>query len=221
MQKHRIGQKDQEEGSSRPKREQMLIDANGEPELLRGYVNYKDEKRTHALSVGDPAGVNYSYDLMEGTLLNVWRGGFANVTNMWVGRGHSQILQPQNAATALPTGIPIANLSSFSNSWPAYRSDKYKNKGYSILPSGHPKFKFEFGNLKIEDMITPSADGNLKRSISFDSGNEVKNHWYRLASADAITKMPNGLYSIGGDFYFKSENDSDWQIRTRSQTTIL
>lgn len=203
------------------KQEQMLINPKREPELLRGYVNYKDEKKTHALSVGDPEGVNYSYDLMDGSILNVWRGGFANVTNMWVGRGHSQLLLPQNAATALPSGIPIAELNSESAMWPKYRSDKYKNKGYSILPSGHPKFKFELGDLKIEDTISPSQVGNLNRTISFNSTESVKNIWYRLAIAEGITKMPNGLYSIGGDFYLKPGSDSDWTIREGSDVEEL
>ena len=215
IQKHRIGHISKtEQGNSGSKRKQMLIDPKGEPELLRGYVNYKDEKRTHALSVGDPSGVNFSYDLMEGSILNVWRGGFANVTNMWVGRGHSQLLLPQNAATALSAGIPIASLSSTTSTWPSFRSDKYKNKGYSILPSGLPKFNYEMGDLKIEDTLSPSSDGNLARSIKFTTEKSLKNHWYKLASADAITKMPNGLYSIGGEYYFKSANDSDWEIRT-------
>lgn len=214
IQKHRIGHIESEEANGKRKRKQMLIDPKVEPELLRGYVTYKDEKRTHALSVGDPSGVNFSYDLMEGSILNVWRGGFANVTNMWVGRGHSQLLLPQNAATALTAGIPIASLSNSTSSWPSFRSDKYKNKGYSILPSGLPKFKYEMGDLKIEDTVSSSPDGNLLRSIQFTAEKSLKNHWYKLASADAITKLPNGLYSIGGDYYFKSENDSDWEIRT-------
>jgi len=214
IQKHTIGQVKTSQDNSGRKRELMLIDPDGEPELLRGYVNYKDEKRTHALSVGDPTGVHYSYDLMDGSLLNVWRGGFANVTNMWVGRGHSQLLLPQNAATSLSAGIPIASLASSSAGWPAFRSDKYRNKGYSILPSGHPKFKNEYGELKIEDMISASPDGNLARSIEFRSENAIKDHWYKLASADMITKTPDGLYNIGGEYYFKSDEDSDWQIRT-------
>ena len=37
-------------------------------ELLRGFVTYKNEKRTHAISVGDVEGIHYSFDLSTGAL---------------------------------------------------------------------------------------------------------------------------------------------------------
>lgn len=202
-------------------RKEMLIDPIGEPELIRGYVNYKDEKRTHALSVGDPSGVHYSYDLREGALLKVWRGGFANVTNMWVGRGHSQLLLPQNAAVPLTAGIPIAKLNSASASWPAYRSDSYKNIGYDILPSGHPEFKYQLGSLEIADKLTPSSSGNLSRSIRFESDDSLSDHWYKIASADIITKMDDSTYSIGGNYYLKSNDTENWELRTKGGNNEL
>ena len=188
-----------------------LVDPTGEPEILRGYVNYGDEKRTHALSVGDPSGVNYSYDLMEGSLLKVWRGGFADVANMWVGRGHSQLLLPQNAATTLQASIPIASLSSSTTGWPSFRSDKYKNKGYSITDSGHPAFKFDFDKMKITDSFSPSPAGNLNRSVKINGTG--KNHYYKIASGEQIIKMDNELYSIAGEYYINAEDDSNWSLR--------
>ena len=80
--------------------------------MIRGFVNYGDEKRTHAISVGDPQGVHYSYDLTRGSLLKVWKGGFADVTEMWEGRGIDQLLMPQEMSVELNDHIiasPLTN----------------------------------------------------------------------------------------------------------------
>jgi hypothetical protein len=65
-----------------------LQPGNDEPELAGGFFNYEAQKRTHTLSVGHHEGVHYSFDLGRGSLLSFWRGPFADVTEMWVGRGH-------------------------------------------------------------------------------------------------------------------------------------
>ena len=196
------------------KRNELLIDADTEPEILRGYVNYKDEKRTHALSVGDVNGINYSYDLQEGALLNIWRGGFADVGNMWVGRGASQLLLPRNAMTAMTAGVPIAELNKNTTAWPVLRSDKFQNIGYSINASGYPEFKYQYGDLEITDLVSSSVSRNINRTTSFHSNEAVKKHYYKIASEDVISKMSNGNFNVGGQYYIKAGQAEQWQIRS-------
>ena len=210
--RHSIGSLSQNRRSPRSKNE-LLINPGSEPEILRGYVNYKEEKRTHVLSVGDATGINYSYDLQEGALLNIWRGGFADVGNMWVGRGASQLLLPRNAVTSLTAGIPIAELKKETAAWPVLRFSKFQNRGYSIDASGYPEFKYKYGDLEITDVVNSSMSGNLNRTISFQSKEATKKHYYRIASEDVISKMSNGSFNVGGQYYIKAVQSGKWQIR--------
>ncbi len=193
-------------------RNRLLIDTQEEPELLRGYVDYKDEKKTHALSVGAPEGVNYSYDLTEGCILRIWKGPFADLSNMWVGRGYTQTLLARNAVTYLNDGIPISKLTSSEAAWPAFRSEKFKNKGYSIDEEGYPNFNFTYDKLNISDKISSSVQGNLSRQVSFRSENETNDFWYKIAEGN-IEESLKGTFNIDGQVYIKGEKTDNWILR--------
>ena len=90
----------------------LKIVPGASPELLRGFVNYKGEKRTHTISVGNSKGVHYTLDLRNGALLKSWRGEFVDVSNMWQNRGESQLAIPLALAVDLSDGSIAAVLSS-------------------------------------------------------------------------------------------------------------
>lgn len=185
--------------------------ATDRPELVRGFVDFKGSKKTHALTVGDPSGVHYTYDLRDGALLKSWRGAFADVTNMWVGRGASQTMLPENAAAEFAEGVPITQLNKPDGAWPEYRSDDYKNRGYRLDAAGRPIFLSSFKDLQIEDKVMPNGNGGIKRAINF-SGTKA-NHYFRLAKGKKITKMTNGLYSVDGEYYLKVSAANPVSIR--------
>src|SRR5690606_36951504 len=54
----------------------IIVEAEGEPYVLRSYLLFDKGKRTHVISVGNPNHTNYSYDLKQGSILQFWRGGF-------------------------------------------------------------------------------------------------------------------------------------------------
>jgi len=189
------------------------VGANEKPTLVRGFVDYKGGKKTHALTVGDPSGVHYCYDLLDGALLKSWRGEFADVTNMWVGRGQSQTMLPENAAAEFSDGVPVAQLNSEDSAWPDFRSTDYKNKGFRLDAEGRPVFLSSFKGMQIEDQVTPSGSGGLKRSLAFSTDSNTANHYFRIARAGEITKLANGLYSIDGEYYLQVEEDSKVTIR--------
>lgn len=55
-------------------REPIYLKPVGHPMITRGFFQYKDEKRTHVVSVGEPSGSSFAYDLQQGAILSVWRG---------------------------------------------------------------------------------------------------------------------------------------------------
>lgn len=183
----------------------LLVKDLKEPEMIRSFINHKKEKKTNILSVGDPEGVHYSYDLRKPNLIKVWKGEFADVTKMWQGRGEPQLLQPYNFSLDLTDGVPIAILANDKTPWPDYVSDDYRFIGYEIDAGNRPIFKYQYGTVTFKDQSKPAVDGkSLTRIISKDGGDT--NLYFRLAKGASIELLPNGLYSIDGAYYIKGQN---------------
>jgi hypothetical protein len=70
----------------------LLVEPTHEPMMIRGFFQHKDSVKTHTVGVGEASGSSFAYDLQQGTLLSIWRGGFLDTSPMWRQRGetHSQ-----------------------------------------------------------------------------------------------------------------------------------
>ena len=191
-------------------RPSLVLKPEEAPEMVRGFVNYANKKRTHTISTGFPEGLHYSYDLQEGTLIKCWKGDFADVSNMWVGRGHSQLLLPLNAAIETTAGMPIAKLKNSDTSWPKSISEDFRPRGYRIDNNQRPLFKSELNTIKIEDQIVPSSDQKrIVRTIAMEAPENTTGHWVRLAAADKIELLSNGEYRVGGFYYLRIEDNDN------------
>jgi hypothetical protein len=173
------------------------------PELLRGFVNYKHEKRTHTISVGNSEGVHYSLDLRNGALLKSWRGEFVDVSNMWRNRGESQLAIPLALAVELSDGSIAAILSTSEAQYPTEPPPELRPLGYILDSQGHPTFQYKLEEAKIFDSYEISNDNErLERTISIEPDG-VDDLYTRIATADYIELLQNGIYSIGGQFYLE------------------
>lgn len=195
------------------KRKELHVDATGGVELVRGYVPHINDTQTHAVSIGDPLGTHYSYDLVDGTILRAWKGSFADVTNMWQNRGQSQLLLTRNAPILFEDGVMISSSANFNQ-----RPKDYKNLGYEIRQDGRPVFKSSLGDIQISDSVIPTQEGSLKRTIQLSDGDNVN---LKAASAKAITKIEGGLLNIGSQYYLKIPESVDYTIRTRREKQDL
>lgn len=197
--------------STNYKKVPLLVEADDDPEMIRGFVNYQNEKRTHAISVGDPNGVHYTYDLRNGSLLKAWRGGFADVTEMWQGRGIDQLLVPQTMALELKENILIANLSEIENTYPESISTYVTPRGYALGSDQRPTFKYEIDGTMILDSYVPAPEINgLKRKISIEGSGQF---YARAGRGEYIKKINENYYVIDGSYYLKIEEESDPIIR--------
>ncbi len=189
----------------------LLIDPSQTPEMIRGFVNYQNEKRTHAISVGDPKNVHYTYDLANGSLLKVWKGGFADVTEMWEGRGIDQLLIPQEMSVELNEHFVASPLKNNMTAFPPKISNDIQPTGYRMDNRKRPIFIFKYQNLTIEDQYQPNISSNgIQRTLSI---NGESNLFSRAAKADYIEKINEEFYSVGGYFYFKNLGESQPIIR--------
>jgi hypothetical protein len=172
----------------------IAVKAESGPEMVRSFMNHNNKKLTHVVSVGDPAQVHYAYDLMQGGMLQAWKGDFLNTTDMWHERGEPQTASPLGAPIVLAGNCPIYEKTTTKDS-----IADYQYKGYA-LKAGLPTFSYTYKALSIKDLIQPEGKG-LKRSITV-SGEGKEKTMIRVAQGSSITPLGKGLYSIGKQAYF-------------------
>ena len=193
------------------------IRSEKEPTIIRSFMFHKKKKLTHVLSVGDPAQVHYSYDLLQGAMLYMWKGDYLNATDMWYERGEPQTSSPMGATITLAGTCPIFEINNPSDS-----ITEYKYKGYTLDQQRYPTFLYEYKNIKIEDKISPILNGNgLIRTINID-GNNRNNLMIKIAQSTSIKPMGNGLYIIGDHEYFvKLNQNSSPKIESYQGNQVL
>ncbi|MFM1794926.1 MAG: hypothetical protein RL642_1311 [Bacteroidota bacterium] len=176
----------------------IAVQSTNTPELIRSFMDHKNKKLTHVLSVGDPHQVHYSYDLLQGGLLQVWKGDFLNTTEMWYERGEPQTATALGAAITLAGNSPVYEPTNTKDSITAYQY-----KGYSLDAKGLPTFKYTYKHLRLSDKLMALENRNgLSRTITIEG--ETTNSFIRIAQSSYIKSLGNGLYVIGDHQHFIS-----------------
>lgn len=178
------------------------LETDGEPYLLRSFLYFPAPKlyepatkRTHVVSVGEGGGPHYSVDLQTGALLQVWRGGFADVHDMWDGRGEPQVMRPLGNAIGFD-GAPLGAAAA-DKRWPAAptrpAADDFTHAAYELDDAGRPTFFYTDGNHRISDKIVPAGNG-LLREINHTA--ERGNYYVQLAAARSVTETAPGEFEL-------------------------
>ncbi|HSI75292.1 MAG TPA: family 16 glycoside hydrolase [Lunatimonas sp.] len=188
----------------------IFVEPSAEPEIVRGFFQHGDKKKTHTVSVGEPLKTNYTVDLQQAALLGIWRGGFLNTAPMWRQRGESQLMIPNGGLIELSGRPSIAKLESQDGVWPdSLTTEQLQIQGYFLRPDRRPVFKYVIENIAIEDSLEPEDNGKfLSRTISYDNPNDVSNVWVRVVSGENIEMISTGVYIINnGQYYIKIAED--------------
>lgn len=189
----------------------LSVVASTQAEMVRSFIQMEGEKtkRTHALSVGTPEGVHYSLDLNRGSLLQFWKGGFANTTDMWYERGEPQLLKPMSGAITTKGQSDFTNLNDLNAPWPD-SSASISYKGLRLDKRGLPTVTYRLDNADITDQIYP-ANASLTRTIGGTGG------YVKAVTATAIVGIEKGLYSIDNQrYYLQIDPKSKPIIRTQN-----
>lgn len=175
----------------------IQVKPESQTEIVRSFMNHRGKKLTHVLSVGHPSQVHYSYDLLQGGILQVWKGEFLNTTDMWYERGEPQTASALGAAIVLKGNCPIFERQNTKDS-----IQNYTYKGYTLDQNGMPAFAYAYGKMEIKDQILPLNNGSiLERSIDV-KGDGKDNVTIRLIQDDSIRSIGTDLYVIGDGRYF-------------------
>lgn len=187
----------------------IYIDAQANT-MIRSFVDFAPNKRSvHAISVGSPQKVHYSYDLDNGLLLQGWHGEFIDATPMWDGRGNGTSNARGVITSFTKTLVPaVAQLSDPQASWPSDSTGTgFRTKGYVMDSEDRPQFKYNIYNAQVTDAIKVLDNGKgISRSITID--NAVPNLYVLLANASTIEEIAKGFYLLDGQSFYLELNET-------------
>ena len=131
------------------------------PLLLRTFM---EQAGTHAIAVGFPQKVHFTFDAEQIRLTHAWRGRFLDAHGTWFVRLAPPAQPLGEDQIRLPPGAPFAVLNGHHDVWPAQTSEMstssataYRFFGYRLDTSGVPVFLYRAGTIDIEDRIEPDG----------------------------------------------------------------
>ena len=144
----------------------ILVNADNNT-VLRSFMDIrpapnKRERVVHAVSVGSPTGLHYTYDMEKGAVFQVWRGEFLDATPMWQDRGDGSS-RPRGSVNFLGD-MPL--LAKTSGTWPTDTSgSSYRTRGYELDANDVPTFRYDAFGTTVTDR-TSVVDGKyLQREV--------------------------------------------------------
>lgn len=194
----------------------IVVEPAGEPYILRSFLQHEGDKRTHVISVGEPAGVHYSYDAEAAAIVAAWRGPFLETTQMWEERGEPQLAEPLGSVLWLSDAPFVAVLPGSSAAWPDSMppTSQYRFLGYRMDEERRPTLRYQLGGATVEDRIRPlEGRHGLAREITVAGSPPAGTH-VRLAVGESITRQADGSFVVDGDYYIVPGRGSRVSVRT-------
>jgi len=181
----------------------------GRARLLRSFVDFKmpameqSKKITNALNVGDPTGLHYTFDLNQGSLVQVWRGDFLNMTPMWYNRGNgvSRALGVRELLTA-----DIQLLQKTNGRLPlTFAEGQYRFRSYKVDENNRPTFFYEAYGLPFKDQMLPTDDGkSLLRRLS-TTGKPKGDLFFCLATGENLSQVDKQHYRVADRYLLRTD----------------
>ncbi|MEK6476642.1 DUF1080 domain-containing protein [Catalinimonas sp. 4WD22] len=168
---------------------------------LRSFMRLPDnEIVVHAISVGSPEQIHYTYDLDHGTIVQVWRGRFLDATPMWNSRGNGTSRPLGSVQYLSNPEMTVSSLSSANASWND-DTTQYRPKGYIMDQDNRPTFRYLMNGVMVNDEIRATEGGKgLRRELSVEK--PADNLYVRLAEGSTIKDMENGMYAVDDKAYY-------------------
>ncbi len=181
----------------------QILEAKEKVQVYRGRSQVAGYR---GIAVGFPKGLNYAFNANNGALTALWRGGFVSVG--WRGQGPGnfnpaerpiQLAQDVAFLHELPSSWPLRPQTTKENPVdpdPLYpKNHGYQFLGYIVDASGTPTFRYQCGDIQIQDQSLESG-GILHRTFEFTS--PAKNNLWFRAAAGKIEKEPSATYKVNG-----------------------
>ncbi|MDQ0638461.1 hypothetical protein QF042_002026 [Pedobacter sp. W3I1] len=192
-----------------PKVEPVIIKADRNV-LIRSFVDLQGGKRlTHAISVGSPLNVHYTYDADNGKLILLWKGGFLDATPMWHDRGDGSS-HPLGKTIQLGDVMPEMQMLPTPQS--VFKKDTigsgFRPKGYTLDKDGRPTFKYLVYGVEIKD-ATKVIDNCKGIHREIEARGSSANLYLCLAKANLIEENGAGNYTVADNLYSVKLDDAE------------
>lgn len=181
--------------------EEILLDANT-PKVFRSFMDLmKNGKRlkrvVHAVNVGSPDRLHYTFDLDNANIAQIWKGNFLNTTPMWDDRGDgsSRPLGPVLILSPHAFIVTKASVFSYGNI-----GENLTIKGYELDNQDIPTFNYVIDGAEFFDKTVILDKKYFQRTIAIKNPNP--NHLLRIAMGTEIEKKEENRYLIDGKSYY-------------------
>ncbi|MBF9255121.1 DUF1080 domain-containing protein [Pontibacter sp. 172403-2] len=183
--------------------------------ILRSFMDLPVENNgrsgfrvVHAVNVGSPDQVHYTYDMDKGNVVQVWRGGFLDATPMWYSRGNGT---SRPVGTVQNFGLPALALARLASPQAAWVTDttgsSYRPKGYAMDKNDQPTFRYLLYGTTVQDAIRV-LDGGKGISREITVQNPGQNLYARLAEGSTIEPFSKDMYLVDGKSYYIRLDDT-------------
>ncbi|MCC9165775.1 3-keto-disaccharide hydrolase [Pontibacter harenae] len=162
----------------------------------------------HSVNVGSADQVHYTYDMDNGNIVQVWRGGFLDATPMWYSRGNGSS-RPVGAVQYFgDPAFSVAKLASEQTAWVADSAGtSFRPKGYVLDEQDRPTFIYQTYGSTVQDQITvlPNGEG-INRQLTVQ--NPTANLYARMAHGSSIEAISKDTYLVDGKSYYLRLDDA-------------
>ena len=181
--------------------EEISLDANTS-RVFRSFMDVmKNGKRikrvVHAVNVGSPDKLHYTFDLDNANIVQIWKGNFLNTTPMWDDRGDGSSRPLGAVLTLSPNAFFTSKSTVFSQD---NLGDNLLIKGYELDNEDIPTFNYMLDGADILDKTVMVNKKHFQRTLTIKNPN--LNHVCRLAVGSDIIKTGENRYLIDGKAYY-------------------
>ncbi len=180
----------------------------GTPVVFRSFMDFypdgKFKKRiVHAVQVGNPDLLHYTYDLDNGALAQIWKGEFLNTSPMWDNRGDGSS-RPTGAVLPLSdAAVVVAKPALFDTATSKTEPvADFRPKGYDLDAGDLPTFRYQRFGMDVEDQIRVAEGKYLNRTLTFANIPASNPYVCRLAMGREIVMENESLYLVDGKHYY-------------------
>jgi hypothetical protein len=139
-----------------------------------------------AIAVGFPGGLNYAFDAETCRVALVWRGRFIDAESAWADRFTPFVSPLGEDIAKLPEGPAVA-----LNAEGPWVNSELRFLGYRLDESRTPIFRYQIGDVTIEESLRPSSDITTLLQRRFEFKGPPQTAYLRLGTD------PRNLYDAG------------------------
>ena len=167
------------------------------PHDFMGYKEQSKKRVVHAVQVGDPTGLHYTYDLDNGAVAQLWKGEFLNTSPMWDDRGDGSS-RPRGAVLPFDDVQTVVEKSKLFDLTPSQNDPApgFRPRGYDLDEAGRPTFRYALAGMEVEDKLRTAEGKSMNRILTFSNIPAAGGYVVRLATAKTIEKIDDTTWSL-------------------------